>query len=317
MRPEGRRWRASAAALAVLLPVLAACAGGSPGRPSADGAAAAAPSAAQSGPAPSAGATPEHPVTAAVLPEAGSTVGVGMPVSLRFGRTVTDRAAAERAVAVTADPPVPVVGHWFDGQRLDLRPQRYWAAGTRVTVALAFAGARPRRFGFTVGRAQVSTADLDAHTLTVRQGGAVLRTLPITAGSPEHPTYTGVLVVSEKDRVTRMNSATVGLGDEYDIKDVPHAMRLTASGTFVHGNYWAPRGVFGTANTSHGCIGLADGKGGSADSPAGWLFDRTLVGDVIEVVSHLKGDQVPPQNGLNGWNLAWDQWVAGSALAGR
>ena len=40
-----------------------------------------------------------------------------------------------------------------------------------------------------------------------------------------------------------MNGATVGFKEddgkgEYDIKDVPHAMRLTTSGTFIHGNYW-------------------------------------------------------------------------------
>ncbi|GAA1975187.1 L,D-transpeptidase [Kitasatospora viridis] len=327
MRAEGRRGRtgrAVPAALALLLPVLAACGGGSPARPSAEVAApdapAASPAATGSGPADGATGTPARTVTAVTTPADGATVGIGMPVSLRFGRAVADRAAVERAVTVTADPPVPVVGHWFGDQRLDLRPQHYWAPGTRVTVRLAFpgqAGGRPRTLAFRIGRAQLDTADLDAHTLTVRQGATVLRTLPISAGNPEHPTYTGLLVVSEKDPVTRMNSATVGMGDEYDIKDVPHAMRLTASGTFVHGNYWSPRGVFGTANTSHGCIGLADEKGGSADSPAGWFFDHTLVGDVIEVVSQLKGGQVPPQNGLNGWNLTWDQWVAGSALSVR
>ena len=46
------------------------------------------------------------------------------------------------------------------------------------------------------------------------------------------------MVISEKSEVTRMNGATVGFGGEYDIKDVPHAMRLADSGTFVHGNYW-------------------------------------------------------------------------------
>jgi len=39
-----------------------------------------------------------------------------------------------------------------------------------------------------------------------------------------------------------MNGRTVGFGGEYDIPDVPHAMRLTTSGTFVHGNYWSPSG---------------------------------------------------------------------------
>ena len=48
-----------------------------------------------------------------------------------------------------------------------------------------------------------------------------------------------------------MNGATVGFTDddgkgEYDIKDVPHAMRLSTSGTFIHGNYWGADSVFGS-----------------------------------------------------------------------
>ncbi|GAA1410923.1 Ig-like domain-containing protein [Kitasatospora putterlickiae] len=268
---------------------------------------------------------PLHTFVAFFTPEDGSTVGVGMPVSLRFSRPIADRAAVERAITVTTDPPVEVAAHWFGGQRLDFRPQEYWAPGTRVTVALRLKDVQgaPGEFGtqnkdvrFTVGRAQVSTVDLDAHTLTVRagQGGKTVRTLKVSGGDARHTTYRGVLVVSEKYKVTRMNSQTVGMGDEYDIKDVPHAMRLTNSGTFLHGNYWASPSVFGTANTSHGCIGLADVKGGaSGETPAGWLFEHTIQGDVFEVRASA-GDVVPPNNGLNGWNLPWAQWVAGSAL---
>ncbi|MFI5532610.1 Ig-like domain-containing protein [Kitasatospora sp. NPDC051853] len=265
---------------------------------------------------------PDHTFAAFFTPEDGSTVGVGMPVSLRFSRPITDRAAVERAVSVTADPPVPVAAHWFGGRRLDLRPEKYWAAGTKVTLSLRLKdvqgapgdyGTQSKDVHFTVGRSVVSTVDLDAHTMTVRQDGRVLRTLKVSGGSPEFSTYLGAMVISEKFPVTRMNSQTVGLGDEYDIKDVPHAMRLTSSGTFVHGNYWASRDVFGTANTSHGCIGLADVKGGSDTSPAGWFFEQSTVGDVIEVRGR-QGDRVPADNGLNGWNLSWDQWRAGSAL---
>jgi lipoprotein-anchoring transpeptidase ErfK/SrfK len=119
------------------------------------------------------------------------------------------------------------------------------------------------------------------------------------------------MVVMEMLEVTRMNSRTVGFGGEYDIPDVPHAMRLTDSGTFVHGNYWAS-GVFGNSNVSHGCVGLQDVKGGSSDSPAGWFFDRSLIGDVIEVVNS-DDKEVAPDNGLGGWNMGWKEWKAGGA----
>ncbi|KDN83635.1 L,D-transpeptidase [Kitasatospora cheerisanensis] len=268
-------------------------------------------------------AVPAHTFVAFYTPEDGSTVGVGMPVSLRFSRPIENRAAVEAGIAVSSDPPLEIAGHWFGDQRLDFRPRSYWPAGTKVTLALRLKdveaapghlGTQTKDVHFTVGRAQIATVDLDRHTMTVRQDNRLLRTLDISGGSPEHSTYLGVMVVSERFEVTRMNSQTVGLGDEYDIKDVPHALRLTASGTFLHGNYWTDRAVFGAANTSHGCIGLPDTQGGGAGTPAGWLYQHTLVGDVVEVRgSH--GDRVAPDNGLNGWNLPWSQWTVGRTAA--
>ncbi|KIQ63718.1 lipoprotein [Kitasatospora griseola] len=266
---------------------------------------------------------PEHTFVAFFTPEDGSTVGVGMPVSLRFSRPIENRAAVEQAVSVTADPPQEIAGHWFGDQRLDFRPEGFWPPGTKVTLGLrlkdvegarGYLGTQRKDVHFTVGRALIAAVDLDRHLMTVHQDGHLIRTLEVSGGSPEHTTYLGTMVVSERFEVTRMNSQTVGLGDEYDIQDVPHAMRLTASGTFVHGNYWSDRAVFGAANTSHGCIGLADLKGGGANSPAGWLWRHSLVGDVVQVHgSH--GDQVSPDNGLNGWNLPWSQWTVGRATA--
>ena len=255
-------------------------------------------------------------------PEAGSTVGTAMIVSLHFNRPITDRPAVERGIMVTSTPPLPVVGHWFGDRRLDLRPSDFWPAGARVTLSLRLRGVQgaPNTFGtqskdvtFTVGRDQRSTVDVAAHTLTVERDGHVWRELPVTAGSPQHTTYNGIMVIADKYPHTRMNSRTVGLGGEYDIPDVPHAMRLTTSGTFVHGNYWTPPDVFGHDNTSHGCIGLRDTKGGAPDTPAGWFYGTSMVGDAVRV---LNSDDltVEPDNGLSGWNLSWPTWKAGSAL---
>ncbi|MEU0744140.1 Ig-like domain-containing protein [Streptomyces sp. NPDC006134] len=257
-----------------------------------------------------------------VAPENRSTVGTGMIVSLEFNREITHRAAVERAVRVTADPAVEIRPHWFGRDRLDFRPRHYWKPGTRVTVALRFRdvegapgvyGLQDRTFSFTVGRSQVSVVDAAAHTMEVRRDGDLLATVPITAGAPKTTTYNGKMVVTEMLEVTRMNGRTVGFGGEYDIPDVPHAMRLTDSGTFLHGNYWAPDDVFGRTNVSHGCVGLRDDKGGGAHTPAGWFFDRSLVGDVVEVVRS-KDKKVAPDNGLGGWNMSWKAWKAGSAV---
>ncbi|MER5738848.1 MULTISPECIES: Ig-like domain-containing protein [unclassified Streptomyces] len=265
---------------------------------------------------------PESRFIGYFTPENRSTVGAGMIVSFGFNRPVENRAAVERAIRVTADPPVEVVGHWFGKERLDFRPASYWAPGTKVTVELGLRdvegapgvyGIQRKTVGFTVGRSQVSLVDAAAHTMEVRRDGRLLATLPITAGAPKTTTYNGKMVVTELYDVTRMNGATVGFGGEYDIKDVPHAMRLTESGTFIHGNYWADASTFGSANVSHGCVGLRDVKGGGADTPAGWFFDRSLIGDVVEVVNS-RDRKVAPDNGLGGWNLDWEGWKKGSAL---
>ncbi|MEV5612096.1 Ig-like domain-containing protein [Streptomyces sp. NPDC052225] len=255
-----------------------------------------------------------------VTPENRSTVGTGMIVKLEFNREIENRAAVEKAVRVTSKPAVEIAPHWFGNTRLDFRPEKYWKPGTKVTVDLKLRdveaapgvyGLQYKSFTFTVGRSQVSLVDAAAHTMEVRRDGELVDTLPITAGAPRSTTYNGKMVVSELLEVTRMNSRTVGFGGEYDIPDVPHAIRLTDSGTFLHGNYWSG-GVFGSSNVSHGCVGLRDVKGGSSLTPAGWFFDRTIIGDVVEV-KNSADKKVAPDNGLGGWNMGWKEWTAGAA----
>ncbi|MET7368606.1 Ig-like domain-containing protein [Streptomyces sp. NPDC005566] len=255
-------------------------------------------------------------------PENRSTVGTGMIVSFDFNRPVKHRAAVEKAIRITAEPETEVVGHWFGKDRLDFRPATYWKPGTEVTVDVGLRdvkgapgvyGSQKKKVTFRVGRSQTSVVDALNHTMEVRSDGELVSTVPITAGAKKTTTYNGKMVVSELHEMTRMDSRTVGFGGEYDIKDVPHAIRLTKSGTFLHGNYWESPDIFGSDNTSHGCIGLRDVKGGSSDTPAGWFFERTLVGDVVEVINSAD-TTVAPDNGLGGWNLGWDRWKAGSAL---
>jgi hypothetical protein len=256
-------------------------------------------------------------------PDNGTTVGVGMPVSFTFDKAITDRKAVQSHITVSSSSGQKVVGHWFNGQRLDFRPEEYWKAGSKVTMKIdldgveganGVYGVQKKTVTFTVGRSQVSTVDAKTQTMTVVRDGKTVKTIPISAGSPEHTTYNGQMVISEKFVQTRMNSRTVGLGGEYDIPDVPHAMRLTTSGTFIHGNYWYNKGnpPFGRQGTSHGCVGLADVQGAGGSTPAKWFYDNSLIGDVV-IVKNSPDKTVAPDNGLNGWNMAWGQWVAGSA----
>ncbi|OIJ67605.1 hypothetical protein WN71_012330 [Streptomyces mangrovisoli] len=257
-------------------------------------------------------------------PDNGTTVGVGMPVSFTFDKAISDRKAVQSHITVSSSSGQQVVGHWFGTQRLDFRPEQYWQAGSKVTVkidldgvqgASGAYGVQKKTVTFTVGRSQVSTVDADTQTMTVVRDGKTFKTIPVSTGSPEHTTYNGQMVISEKFEQTRMNSQTVGLGGEYDIADVPHAMRLTSSGTFIHGNYWYNQSnpPFGQAGTSHGCVGLADTQGGGGATPAKWFYDNSLVGDVV-IVKNSPDKTVTPDNGLNGWNMPWNEWTAGSAV---
>lgn len=257
-------------------------------------------------------------------PDNGTTVGVGMPVSFAFDKAITDQKAVQSHITITSSSGQEVVGHWFGAQRLDFRPEEYWKAGSKVTMKIdldgveganGVYGVQDKTVTFTVGRSQVSTVDVNTQTMTVERDGKTLKTVPISAGSAANPTYNGQMVISEKFRQTRMNGSTVGFGGEYDIADVPNAMRLTTSGTFIHGNYWYSRSnpPFGRQGTSHGCVGLADVQGANGDTTAKWFFDNSLIGDVV-IVKNSPDKTVSPENGLNGWNMPWSAWTAGSAI---
>ncbi|MFC6983871.1 L,D-transpeptidase [Streptomyces cirratus] len=271
--------------------------------------------------------SPENSFIGSFVPDEGQTVGVGMPVSITFNKPIKDQKAVQAAINVSSSSGQEVVGHWFDAQRLDFRPEQYWQANSTVTLKLALdgvqgapgiKGVQSKTVTFKIGRSQVSTVDAKTKKMTVTRDGQVIKTIPISAGSPSNPTYNGQMVISEKFKETRMDGATVGFKNgegkgEYDIKDVPHAMRLSTSGTFIHGNYWGSDSIFGNVNTSHGCVGLNDTQGANDPNTAGaWFFDNSLIGDVVTVVNS-PDKTIKPDNGLNGWNMSWAEWKAGSA----
>ncbi|RPE41199.1 lipoprotein-anchoring transpeptidase ErfK/SrfK [Streptomyces sp. Ag109_O5-1] len=272
--------------------------------------------------------SPANSFIGTFTPEDGSTVGVGMPVSINFDKQITNKAAVQKGVTVTSSSGQEVACHWFSTQRMDCRPETYWKENSTVTLKLALDGVegasgvygvQQKTVTFHIGRNQISYVDAKTKEMRVTEDGKTIKTIPISAGSPEHTTYEGIMVMSEKYKQTRMNGTTVGFTDndgkaEYDIKDVPHAIRLTSSGTFLHGNYWGAKSIFGSVNTSHGCVGLSDTKGANDTTTAAyWMYTHSIVGDVV-VVSNTGDKTVAPDNGLNGWNMNWTQWKAGSAV---
>src|SRR5690349_15155460 len=71
-----------------------------------------------------------------VAPLQGETVGVGMPVVVTFDLPVTDKAAFEKRMKVTATPQQAGSWRWVSDKEAHWRPRTYWKAGSRVSVAV-------------------------------------------------------------------------------------------------------------------------------------------------------------------------------------
>ncbi|MBB4924552.1 L,D-transpeptidase [Kitasatospora kifunensis] len=243
------------------------------------------------------------------------TYGVGMIISIEFPVAVKDTAAAEKAITVEASDGTQVKGHWFGYNRLDLRPESYWKPGTKVTVhyrtsnvelAPGVYGTGDRDESFTIGRSKISTVDAAKHLMTVQKDGAAPQTIKVTAGSDVNPSWNGTMVIFQKERMVHMDSKTTTIkGDPYDVYE-PHGMKITDTGSYVHGNPAAVEAA-GNSNISHGCIGLPDTDQGDDSSVAGKFFADAMVGDVV-IVKNSVGQQVQPDNGLSGWSLDWSKW---------
>jgi lipoprotein-anchoring transpeptidase ErfK/SrfK len=254
-----------------------------------------------------------------VAPLPGETVGVGMPVIVTFDVPVTDRANIEKHLHVTAAPEQPGTWHWLSDSEVHYRPKKYWKAGTQVDVDVdingvdagnGIYGQEDRDVQFQVGDAHIYKVDTRTDQMKVFSNGKLLRTIPITTGQqPKFTTRSGIKVIIEKFDSKRMNSETVGIpvdsADGYDIDNVQWAMRVTYSGEFVHAAPWSV-GSQGHANVSHGCTGMST-------SNADWLYHMSVRGDVVDYV----GTDRPMEstNGYGDWNIPWDEYQQGSALA--
>jgi lipoprotein-anchoring transpeptidase ErfK/SrfK len=253
------------------------------------------------------------------VPTDGQTVGVGMPVVIRFDIPVSDQASIERHLKVTSQPAQVGAFHWISSQEVHWRPKTYWRPGTDVTVKADIGGVpagngiygqMDRTQTFHVGDAMVSKVDMNTHEMRVFRNGKLARTIPITTGEqPKFTTRSGIKVISEKYRTKRMNSETIGIdpdsADGYDLDDVEYAMRVTNSGEFVHAAPWSV-GDQGSANVSHGCTGMSTEN-------AEWLYNNTNIGDVVEYVGTDKPMDLT--NGFGDWNASFADYRSGSALS--
>jgi lipoprotein-anchoring transpeptidase ErfK/SrfK len=260
--------------------------------------------------------SPRKVLETSISPLSGQSVGVGMPIIVRFNTAVRDRAAVEQALTVTSSKPAEGAWSWVSDTEVHYRPKDFWPAYSDVKLDVNLKnvdagrgvwGMASRTVKFRTGSSMVSVVDVDRHTLSVFRNGKKTRVIPVTTGKAEFLTRNGIKVILEKHTMKIMDSTTVGIpksSPEYYRLEVPYAMRVTWSGEFVHAAPWST-GDQGRDNVSHGCVGMSM-------SNAIWLFNQSQVGDIVKVVGSSR--PLEPGNGYTDWNVSWTDWLAGSAL---
>jgi lipoprotein-anchoring transpeptidase ErfK/SrfK len=257
----------------------------------------------------------------------GRTYGVGTVIVAHFDEPVSDRAAAERRLAVSATPAVQGSWYWVDEQNVHWRPEHYFSPGTTVTAQAQIYGIRvgdglygqeDSQVSFRIGDSHISIADDATKQVTVLQNAVPVRTMPTSMGMGGTQTVAGrtlsfwtppgiYTVMDTADSVV-MDSSTFGLPINSRLgyrETIQNATRISTDGIYLHqldSTVWAQ----GNTDTSHGCLNL------NADN-AKWFKDFSRPGDVVEV----RNSGGPPlrlsQN--SNWTVPWDQWRKGSALS--
>jgi len=248
-----------------------------------------------------------------ILPDDGLTVGVGMPIVIRFKSPVQNRDLVTSHLSVVMSDPVEGAWHWFTDRELHYRPQQYWPTGEQVSLTASLAGLdvgggvwgdANRAVHFTVGDSHISTVDTVAHTMTVTSNGQAIRTMNQSAGRTQYPTMNGIHFVWFRQQDVLMDSQTVGIPRNSPDGYYEHVfwdVAISLGGEFVHAAPWS-LGAQGRSNVSHGCVNLSP-------ADAQWFFGFSRLGDVV----HVTGSPRQPTfgDGVADWNTPWDQWVAG------
>ena len=245
----------------------------------------------------------------------GDTVGVGMPMIVRFGRSIPQkyRDDVQRRMTVTAQPAQEGIWHWTSPTEVHYRPRTYWKPYTKIFYKVQLGGV-PMGDGWygrsdltvdlKVGRALVMTVDNKTKKMTVKQDGKVVKTIPVSLGKKSTPSSSGTMVVIEKKEHTVFDTTDeLPEGEGYRTK-IDYAQRITWSGQFIHAAPWS-EGVQGRRNVSHGCVNVSMAMGK-------WLFSRTMMGDPITVSG--TEEKLKNGNGWTDWNMSWDEYKKGSAI---
>jgi lipoprotein-anchoring transpeptidase ErfK/SrfK len=255
-----------------------------------------------------------------ITPMPDETIGVGMPLIVKFDKPVYNQADVERRLTVTSDKPAEGAWRWTGRQEAVYRTKEYWQPHQNVHLAAALTGVRGAQdtYGtkdyarsFKIGDSHVSDVDVQAHRMTVRVDGRTVKTAPISAGKGGQRKYTttnGVHAVMGKQSPVTMTSGWDGVTDTSDPNyyslTVYQAVQISSSGEYVHSAPWSV-GSQGSANVSHGCVN-------APPAFARWFYDLSRRGDIVKVTGTDR--ELEPDNGYGYWQLSWADWLKGSAL---
>ncbi len=264
----------------------------------------------------------------------GASYGIGIVPVVHFDESITDKAAAERALTVTTSPAVTGVWNWVSDTDAHWRPQKFLAPGTKVTVAANVYGVQvgqglygqaDQSVSFKIGASHIAIADDATHTVSVYFSGKLQRRMPTSMGQGGYTTGSngqqialwtmpGTYTVITHENPAIMSSDSYGLPANsalgYPPEPVYWSTKITVDGIYLHEldtTVWAQ----GNSDVSHGCLNL------NLDN-AKWYYQTSLVGDVVEVknVHTVDGQKsVPVQLWQGGdWTVPWATWIKGSAL---
>lgn len=254
---------------------------------------------------------PGSQTRATLFPADNQTVGVAVPIMVKFEAPVQDKATVEKALKVTNSANVTGSWAWLSAQEVHYRPEKYWPANTHVKVEAKLYGVSygGGAFGkadvtseFDIGRNQVVKIETGSHQLVVLRDGAQVAAYPASFGrdaDPELTTPNGTFVVMQKDAQFSFDNPRYG----YTNVLKKWAVRFSNHGEFIHENN-DNAGNIGKANTSHGCANLLE-----ADAKA--YYDSALIGDPVEVTGSIT--TLPAQFDWYDWQIPWAQWKEKSA----
>lgn len=241
----------------------------------------------------------------------GETVGVGLPLIFTFTGSVADKAAAEKALKVTAEPATEGAFRWSGDKQVTWRPKDYWKSGTKIKVEAAVYGKHLGKGSYgredktitgTVGDKLVAVADGGTHQMTVTINDKEVKTMPTSMGKPGHNTPQGTYTVMSEHTGYTMDSGTYGVPEDAPggyRTFVQYAVRLSYSGIFYHSAPWSVRQQ-GRSNVSHGCLNLSTEN-------TKWLMDTSKKGDIV-TVQNSGGPKLEPTDGWSVWQLTWEEW---------